>query len=141
MDAEPAPKRACYSLIESTKEKRTTQQEKARNTQRKYNNKMTSSKPNIISFQVNNFGKTKINKGDKSPLHPNTLVGKVIEKEHGFMKVATKLGIIDTWIALNRLKITEDMNVSLDTLKQVSVQRAKNHLSSDTCTRGAKTGK
>ena len=46
VDAEPAPKRACYSLIKSTKEIRASQQEKARNTQRKYNNKMTTRKPN-----------------------------------------------------------------------------------------------
>ena len=62
VDAEPAPKRACYSLIKSTKEINTTQQEKARNTQRKYNNKMKTSKPNTISFQVNNFVKIKSNK-------------------------------------------------------------------------------
>ena len=59
-EAEEEPKRACYSLIKSTTEIRTPKQEKARNTQRKYNNKMTS-KPNTISFQVNNFVKIKIN--------------------------------------------------------------------------------
>ena len=111
MDAEPTPKRACYSLTKSTKEIRTSQQEKARNTQRKYNNNMTTSKPNTISIQVNNFVKVKINKVEKSPLHPNALLGKVIEREHGFMKVVTKFGIIDTWIAPNRLQITEDINV------------------------------
>ena len=58
---EEEPKLACYSLIKSTTEIRTPKQEKARNTQRKYNNKMTSSKPNTISFQVNNFVKIKIN--------------------------------------------------------------------------------
>ena len=142
MDAEPEPKRACYSLIKSTKEINTTQQEKARNTQRKYNNKMKTSKPNTISFQVNNFVKIKINKVDKSPLHPNTLLRKVIEKEHGFMKVVTQFGIIDTWIAPNRLQITEDMNVSLDTTETISFTAAcKKHLTSDTCTRGAKTRK
>ena len=91
VDAEPAPKRACHSLIKSTKEIRTSQQEKARNTQRKYNNKMTTSKPNAISFQVNNFVKIKIDKVDKSPLHPNTLLGKVIETEHGFIIIINAL--------------------------------------------------
>ena len=54
---------------------------------------------------------------DKSPLQPNTLLGKVIEKEHGFMTVVTKFGIINTWIACtpNRLQITKAMNVLLDT--------------------------
>ena len=70
MDAESAPKSACYSL-------KKVKQEKARNTQRKYSNKMTTSKPNTISFQVNNFVKIKINKVDKTPLHPNTLLGKL----------------------------------------------------------------
>ena len=56
---EEEPKRACYSLTKSTKEIRTPQHGKARNTQRKYNNKMTTSKPNTISFQVNNFVKIK----------------------------------------------------------------------------------
>ena len=89
----PAPKRVCYSPIMPTKEIRTSQQEKARKTQREDNNKMTTSKPNTVSFQVNNFVKIKINKVLKSPLHPNTFLGKVIEKEHGFMKVVTKFGI------------------------------------------------
>ena len=66
---------------------------------------MTISKPNTIYFQVNNFVKIKINKVDKGPLHPITRLGKVIKKEHGFMKVVTKFGIIniDTWIAPNRV--------------------------------------
>ena len=38
-EEEEEPKRACYSLSKSTKEIRTPQQEKARNTQRKYNKK------------------------------------------------------------------------------------------------------
>ena len=145
VDAEPARKRACYSLIKSTKEIRTTQQEKASNTERKFNNKMTTRKPYTILFQVNNFKfvKIKINKVDKSPIHPNTLLGKVIEKEHGFMKVVTKFEIIDTWIAPNRLQITEDMNVSLDTTKttRFTATSKKKHVTSDTCTRGAKTRK
>ena len=59
-EGEEEPKRACYSLIKSTKEIRTPQQEKARNTQRKYNKKYDN---NAISFQVmiNNFVKRKIN--------------------------------------------------------------------------------
>ena len=60
-EEEEEPKRACYSLTKSTKEIRTPQHGKARNTQKKYNNKMTTSKPNTISFQVNNFVKIKIN--------------------------------------------------------------------------------
>lgn len=44
---------------------------------------MTTSKPNPISFQVSNFVKIKIDKVDKSPLHPNTLLGNVIEVENG----------------------------------------------------------
>ena len=59
-EKEEEPKRACYSPLKSTKEIRTPQQEKARNTQRKYNNTMTTRKPNTISFQVNNFVKIKI---------------------------------------------------------------------------------
>ena len=58
-EEEEEPKRACYSLTKSTKEIRTPQHGKARNTQRKYNNKMTTSKPNTISFEINNFVKIK----------------------------------------------------------------------------------
>ena len=73
---------------------------------------MTTSKPNTISFQVNNFVKIKIGLVDKSPLQPNALLDKVIEKEREFMQVVTKFGIINTWIACvpNKLQITEDMN-------------------------------
>ena len=40
------------------------------------------------------------------------------------MKVATKFGIIDTWIEPNRLKITENMDVSLATTKTISFTAA-----------------
>ena len=40
------------------------------------------------------------------------------------MKVVTKFGIIDTWIAPNCLQITEDMNVLLDTTKTLSFTSA-----------------
>ena len=43
----------------------------------------TISKLSPISFQVSNFVKIKIYKVDKSPLHPNTLLGNVIEVENG----------------------------------------------------------
>ena len=43
-EQEAARKRACKSLIKSTREIRASQQEKARNTQRKYNNKITTRK-------------------------------------------------------------------------------------------------
>ena len=46
-EEEEDPKRACYSPLKSTKEIRTPQQEKARNTQRKYNNTMKTRKPKI----------------------------------------------------------------------------------------------
>ena len=46
-EKEEDPKRACYSPLKSTKEIRTPQQEKARNTQRKYNNTMKTRKPKI----------------------------------------------------------------------------------------------
>ena len=51
---------------------------------------------------------------DKSPLQPNALLDKVIEKELEFMQVVTKFGIVNTWIACvpNRLQFTEDMNVN-----------------------------
>ena len=49
-EEEEEAKRACYSLTKSTKEIRTPQQEKARNTQRKY--KMTTSIPNTIYQQL-----------------------------------------------------------------------------------------
>ena len=59
---------------------------------------------------------------DKSPFQPNTLLGKVIEKENRFMKVVTKFGIMDTWIACapNRLQIPEDMNELIGTTKTIS---------------------
>ena len=42
------------------------------------------------------------------------------------MKIVTKFGIINTWIACapNRLQITEDMNVLLDTTKTRSFTAA-----------------
>ena len=70
-EEEEEPKRAFYSLIKSTTEIRTSKQEKARNKQRKYNNKMTTSKPNTISFQVNNFVKIKIKLSEQKSITTN----------------------------------------------------------------------
>ena len=74
----------------------------------------TISKLSPISFQVSNFVKIKIYKVDKSPLHPNTLLGNVIEVENGCESCNQ---IWNSWIialiAPNRVQITADMNGSL----------------------------
>ena len=60
----------------------------------------------------------------KQILQQNPQLSKVIDAENGYVKVVTKFGILDTCIAPNRLQITQDMNVSLDTSKRLTCTAA-----------------
>ena len=80
---------------------------------------MTIANPIPFHSKSTTLSKYKLS-GQKS-IQPSTLLSKVIETEQGFMKFVTKFGIINTWIECtpNRLQITEDMNVLLDTTKTI----------------------
>ena len=81
--------------------------------QEQYNAKMKQARKTKTSFKVGDIVAIKINKVDKtSPLHPNVLMGKVLQVENNYTKVVTRHGIISTSISTNRLnKCTATNNV------------------------------
>ena len=92
----------------ATKEYITGQQEK-------YNKKMKESRGRVNKFKIGDFVAIKIDKVDKtSPLHPNVLLGKVIEVQESYSKVVTKFGVISTYISTNRLNKCTETSVQFD---------------------------
>ena len=65
--------------------------------QDKYNKKMmqSSTRTKLKQFHIDDFISIKIDKVDEqSPLHPNVLLGKVMELENNYAKIVTEFGII-----------------------------------------------
>lgn len=59
---------------------------------------MKESRGRVNKFKIGDFVAIKIDKVDKtSPLHPNVLLGKVIEVQESYSKVVTKFGVISTY--------------------------------------------
>ena len=65
---------------------------------------MKLSRNKLRSFKVEDYVTIKIDKVDKTtPLHPNVILGKIINMENDYAKVVTTFGIISTYISTNRL--------------------------------------
>ena len=83
--------------------------------QQKYNKKIKESRGRVNKFKIGDFVSIKIDKVDKtSPLHPNVLLGKVIEVQESYSKVVTKFGVISTYISTNRLNKCTETSVQFD---------------------------
>lgn len=86
--------------------------------QEKYNKKNPEEKESrgrVNKFKIGDFVAIKIDKVDKtSPLHPNVLLGKVIEVQESYSKVVTKFGVISTYISSNRLNKRTETSVQFD---------------------------
>ena len=55
----------------------------------------SSTRTKLKQFHIDDFISIKIDKVDKqSPLHPNVLLGKVMELENNYAKIVTEFGII-----------------------------------------------
>lgn len=87
---------------------------------------MKQSRPKVAKFHVNDYVKIKIDKVDKTPLHPNTLLGKIIsiEPANGYAQVVTEFGVIDTQISPSRLHKSQNTGIALDYSKHITFSRA-----------------
>ena len=79
---------------------------------------------NSNKFQVDDFVRIKIDKVDKTPMHPNVLLGKIFAIENKYAKVVTKFGIIKTLISPNRLEKIDKVKIELDTKKEITFTAA-----------------
>ena len=95
--------------------------------QDKYNKKMmqSSTRTKLKQFHIDDFVSIKIDKVDKqSPLHPNVLLGKVMELENNYAKIVTKFGIISTHISTSRLNKCTQTNITFDYTKHITFSSA-----------------
>ena len=109
-----------------TKSSRSKKRQKIKERQEQYNKKMKQSRPKVAKFHVNDYVKIKIDKVDKTPLHPNTLLGKIIsiEPANGYAQVVTEFGVIDTQISPSRLHKSQNTGIALDYSKHITFSRA-----------------
>ena len=76
---------------------------------------MKESRGRVNKFKIGDVVAIKIDKVDKtSLLHPNVLLGKVIEVQESYSKVVTKFGVIATYISTNRLNKCTETSVQFD---------------------------
>lgn len=76
---------------------------------------MKESRRRVNKFKTGDFVAIKIDKVNKtSPLHPNVLLGKVIEVQESYSKVVTKFGVISTYISTNQLNKCTESSVQFD---------------------------
>ena len=93
-------------------------------TQKSYNAKMikqSEANPRKRLYKVGEMVSIKIDRVDKkSPMHPNLLLGKVIEVQNNYVQVVTPFGRIKGLIAPSRLFPCTATNVKLDYEKEIS---------------------
>ena len=85
----------------------------------------SSTRTKLKQFHIDDFVSIKIDKVDKqSPLHPNVLLGKVMELENNYAKIVTKFGIISTYISTSRLNKCTQTNITFDYTKHITFSSA-----------------
>ncbi|XP_048590624.1 uncharacterized protein LOC125573852 [Nematostella vectensis] len=111
-------------IIETRAQKRKRENDQLFENQAGYNRKMKETRPRKLNFQENDYVSVKINVVDKGPLHPNSLLAKIIEKANDNARIVTKFGVIDSLISLNRLNKIAKPNIVFDYSTEVSLTRA-----------------
>ena len=111
--------------LEEQTEQRKKMQKTVNENQEQYNAKMTQARSKNTSFKVDDIVAIKIEKVDRtSPLHPNVLIGKVLQVENNYTKVVTRHGIISTLISTNRLNKCTATNNVFDYSKEIAFSSA-----------------
>lgn len=111
----------CETVERQSKRQKICQQ------QTQYNKQMIkqTKQPTKARFKVDDMVAIKIVRVDKtSPIHPNMLLGKIMEIDNDYAKVVTPLGIIKGFIAPCRLSPCTSTNVTLDYSKEISFTTA-----------------
>ena len=86
---------------------------------------MKESTKKAPKFHADEFVCIKIDRVDKtSPLHPNVLIGKIIEVENDYAKIVTKFRRLKTNISMNRLNKCTTTNINLDYTKEITFSAA-----------------
>ena len=89
-----------------------------------YNEKMKNSRPKAKTLNIGDYVTIKIDKVDKTPLHPNVLIGELLAFENDYAKVACKFGIISTLISPARLVKCQATNIVINKDKNITFTKA-----------------
>ena len=105
---------------ESRKRMRT----EANSNQVDYNERMKKSRQKAKTLNIGDYVSIKIDKVDKTPLHPNVLIGEILAFENDYAKVACKFGIISTLISPARLVKCQATNIVISKDKSITFTKA-----------------
>ena len=102
---------------------RQPQRQKIRERQSQYNEGMVKQTRQLrkAPSKIDDMVAIKIYRVDKtSPVHPNMLLGKIMEIRKDYAKIVTPQGIIKSFISFSRLYPCTSRNVTLDYCKEIS---------------------
>ena len=115
-------KRKTQPTTECESRKRTRIEVNSR--QIEYNEKMKKSRQKPQTLNIGDFVSIKIDLVDKTPFHPNVLMGEIIAFENEYAKVACKFGIITTLISPARLVKCQATNIKISKDKEITFTKA-----------------
>ena len=85
---------------------------------------MKKSRQKPQTLNTGDFVSIKIDLVDKTPFHPNVLMGEIIAFENEYPKVACKFGIITTLISPARLVKCQATNIKISKDKEITFTKA-----------------
>ena len=106
---------------------RAAKRQKIRERQSQYNEEMVkqTSQSRKAPFKIDDMIAIKIDRVDKtSPVHPNMLLGKIMEIRKNYAKIVTPQGIIKGFISFSKLIPCTSRNVTVDYCKEISFTAA-----------------
>ena len=89
-----------------------------------YNERMKKSRQKAKTLNIGDYVSIKIDRVDKTPLHPNVFIGEILEFENDYAKVACKFGIISTLISPARLVKCQATNIVISKDKSITFTKA-----------------
>ena len=101
-------------------ESRKRMKTEANSHQMDYNERMKESRQKAKTLNIGNYVSIKIDKVDKTPLHPNVLIGEILAFENDYAKVACKFRIISTLISPARLVKCQATNIVISKDKSIT---------------------
>ncbi|XP_068750736.1 uncharacterized protein [Montipora capricornis] len=110
---------------------RAAKRQKIREQQSQYNEEMVKQTSQLrkAPFKIDYIVAIKMDRVDKtSPVHPNMLVGKIMEIRKDYAKIVTPQGIIKGFISFSRLYPCTSRNVTVDYCKEISFTAALSKL-------------
>ena len=106
---------------------RAAKRQKIRERQSQYNEERVkqTSQSRKAPFKIDDMIAIKIDRVDKtSPIHPNMLLGKIMEIRKNYAKIVTPQGIIKGFISFSKLIPCTSRNVTVDYSKEISFTAA-----------------